>query len=78
MRGHWGRENTLFHVKDDRLGEDRPVLGAHRSGAVMRLLREAALNLLRGRSRRWEPEEPLTARAQAVSAQPLALLSPIR
>ena len=78
MRGHWGIENKLFHVKDDGFGEDRHVLGSHRSGAVMSLLRGAALNLLRGQSRLWEPEEPLTGRGQAVSAQPLAILGAIQ
>jgi hypothetical protein len=78
LRGHWAIENKLFHVKDDGFGEDRHVLGSHRSGAVMGLLRGAALNLLRGRSRLWEQEEPLTGRAQAVSAQPLAILGTIR
>lgn len=78
MRGHWGSENKLFHVKDDGFGEDRHVLGSHRSGAVMSLLRAAALNLLRGRSRLWEQEEPLTGRGQAVSAQPSAILGAIQ
>ena len=26
VRGHWGIENSLFHVKDDSFGEDRHVL----------------------------------------------------
>lgn len=70
MRGHWGIENKLFQVKDDGFGEEGHVLGSKRSGA--------ALNLLREGSRLWEQEEPLTGRVQAVSAQPLAILSAIR
>jgi len=77
MRGQWGIANTLLHVKDDGFREDRHVLGSHRSGAVMSPFRGAALNLRRGRSRLWEQEEPLPGRAQAVSAQPLAILGAI-
>lgn len=78
MRGHWGIENKLFHVKDDGFGEDRHVLGSHHGGAVMSLLRGAAINLLRGRSTLWADEEPLTGRAQAVSARPLLILNPVQ
>lgn len=75
MRGHWGIENRLFHVKDDSFGEDRHVLCSHRSGEVMSLLRAMAVNLLRGRCQLWNDEEPLTGRAQRICAQPLAILS---
>lgn len=74
MRGHWGIENRLFHVKDDSFGEDRHVICSHRGGEVMSLLRAAAINLLRGRSHLWDGEAPLTGRAQCVCAQPLAAL----
>ncbi len=74
MRGHWGIENRLFHVKDDAFGEDRHVLCSHRGGEVMSLLRAAAINLLRGQTYLWADEEPLTGRAQCICAQPLAAL----
>lgn len=74
FRGHWGIENRAFHVTDDSFGEDRQVLTSHRGAAVMSLLRQAALNLLRGRCALWSPEEPLTGRAQRVCACPLAML----
>ena len=74
FRGHWGIENGAFHVTDDSFGEDRHVLTAHRGAAVLSLLRQAALNLLRGRSGLWSPDEPLTGRAQRVCARPLAVL----
>jgi predicted transposase YbfD/YdcC len=74
FRGHWGIENSGFHVTDDSFGEDRHVLCSHRGAAVMSLLRQAALNLLRGRCEPWPPAEPLTGRAQRVCARPLALL----
>lgn len=73
-RGHWGIENRLFHVKDDSFGEDRHVLGAHRSGVVMSLLRATAITLLRGNSPLWNSNEPLTGRAQAVATKPLHLV----
>lgn len=73
-RGHWSIENRLFHVLDNSFGEDRQVVQAHRSGAVLSLLRAAALNLLCGRSPLWTDQEPLTGRAQRVSACPLDVL----
>lgn len=73
-RNHWGIENRLFHVKDDSFGEDRQVLGSHRSASVMSLLRAAAISLLRGRSDLWHDNEPLTGRAQAVRAKPLVII----
>lgn len=77
-RGQWGIENRLFHVKDDGFGENRQVLGSHHGGAVMSLLRGAAINLLRGRRTLWADGEPLTGRAQAVSARPLLILNPVQ
>ncbi len=77
MRGHWGIENRLFHVKDDSFAEDRHVLCSHRSGEVLSLLRAAAINLLRGRSHLWDAAEPLTGRAQCICAHPLAALGAI-
>ncbi|HEX9014840.1 MAG TPA: hypothetical protein VF960_02430 [Chloroflexota bacterium] len=74
-RGHWGIENSLFHVKDDSFGEDRAVLASHHSGTVMSLLRAAAMNILRGQSHLWADAEPLTGRAQAVSVNAKAILS---
>jgi predicted transposase YbfD/YdcC len=70
-RNHWGIENRLFHVKDDTFGEDRHVMGSHRSGSVMSLFRATAITLLRGRSVLWNDKDPLTARAQAVNTRPL-------
>ena len=66
MRGHWGIENGLFHVKDDSFGEDRQVLHNHQSGTVASLLRAAALNLLRGCSPLWKPSEPLVLQRRVV------------
>jgi hypothetical protein len=74
-RGHWAIENRLFWVKDDSFFEDRHVLGSHRAGWVLSLLRAAAINLLRGRSRLWAETLPLTGRAQWVAAYPAATLN---
>jgi hypothetical protein len=74
FRGHWGIENRQFHVSDDSFGEDRHVLGSHQSASLVSLLRQAALNLLRGSCELWEPDEPMTGRSQRVSARPLAVL----
>lgn len=74
FRGHWGVENRLHYVQDDSFGEDRHVLHSRERGLVWALLRRLALNLLRGRLFLWTPDAPLTARAQAVAAAPLAVL----
>lgn len=74
-RGHWGIENRLFHVADDSVGEDRQVLRSHAAGAVVSLLRAAALNLPRGACRLWTTKTPLTARAEWVNGCPSAVLA---
>lgn len=76
LQGHWGIENSLFHVKDDSFGEDRRVLQHQRSGAVLSLLTNAAVTLLRGDCPLWSSSEPLTGRAQRLGVQPTLLLSP--
>lgn len=74
VRGHWGIENSLFHVKDDSFGEDRHVLQKHSSGEILSLLRNVALNLLRGVCSLWSTKEPLTGRAQRLCVQPVVAL----
>ena len=77
VQGHWGIENRLFHVKDDSSGEDRHVMQHHGSGAVLSLLRNVAITLLRSVCSLWSSKEPLTGRAQRLGVQPtVALLSP--
>ena len=75
VRGHWSVENSLFHVKDDSFREDRQVLHCHHRGAVMSLLRNVAVTLLRGSCDLWSAKEPLAGRAQRLAARPIALLS---
>ena len=74
VRGHWCIENRLFHVKDDSFGEDRQVLQSRSSGSVLSLLRNTALNLLRGPCELWKQSEPLTGRAQRLCAKPITAL----
>ena len=74
VRGHWGIENSLFHVKDDSFGEDRHVLHKHSSGEILSLLRNAAMSLLRGMCSLWSVKEPLTGRAQRLCAHPYVAL----
>ena len=74
VQGHWGIENSLFHVKDDSFGEDRHVMHDHGSGAVLSLLRSVAVTLLRGVCSLWSPSEPLTGRAQRLCVQPAVVL----
>jgi len=74
FRGHWGVENRLHYVQDDSFGEDRHVLHSRQRGLIWALLRRQALNLLRGRLFLWDPKAPMTARAQAVAAAPVAVL----
>lgn len=78
LRGHWGIENRLFHVKDDSFGEDRHVLCWHPAALAMSLLRATAINLLRGRSLWWSEADPLTGRAQRVCFQPLSILTTLQ
>ena len=75
VQGHWGIENRLFHVKDDSFGEDRHVMQHHGSGAVLSLLRNAAVTLLRGNCSLWSSREPLTGRAQRLGVRPTVVLS---
>ena len=75
VRGHWGIENSLFHVKDDSFGEDRHVLHEHGSGEILSLLRNAAVSLLRGMCPLWSAKEPLTGRAQRLCVQPYVALN---
>lgn len=76
LRGHWSIENQHFHVKDDSFREDRQVLGHHQSGAVLSLLSNAALGLLRGECELWRNKEPLTGRSQRLCARPSSILPP--
>ncbi len=76
-QGHWGIENRFIHVEDDSFGEDRHVMRRHGSGAVISLLRNVAITLLRGVCSLWSSKEPLTDRAHRLGVQPtVALLTP--
>ena len=70
VQGHWRIENSLFHVRDDSLGEDRHVMFHHGGGAVLSLLRNVAITLPRGTCSLCSEKEPLTRRAQRLCAHP--------
>ena len=74
-RGHWGTENSLFHVKDDSFGQDRHVLRERSSGEILSLLRNPAVSLLREMRSLWSVKEPLTGRAQRLRVQPYVALN---
>ena len=48
VRGHWGIENGLHHVRDETLGEDRCRVRTGSSPQVLAALRNAAVQLLEG------------------------------
>jgi predicted transposase YbfD/YdcC len=48
VRGHWGIENGLHHVRDVTLGEDRCRVRTGASPQVLAALRNAAVHLLHG------------------------------
>ena len=77
VQGHWRIEHSLFHVKDDSLGDDCHVIQHHRNGVVFSLLRNVGFILTRGACSLWLSKEPLTDKAQRLGVQPTAaLLSP--
>lgn len=47
IRGHWGIENCLHHVKDRTWLEDRHWVKSRKSGAVVTMLRSVACGLVR-------------------------------
>ena len=76
LRGHWSIENRPFHVQDYSFREERQVLGRHHSGAVLSLLSNAALGLLRGECELWRNKEPLTGLSQRLCARPSIFFPP--
>jgi len=47
VRGHWGIENKIFHVRDVTMGEDACRVRKRSAPVVLATLRNALLNLLR-------------------------------
>lgn len=47
VRGHWGIENKIFHVRDQTLGEDASRVRTKSAPVIFSTLRNAVLNLLR-------------------------------
>lgn len=47
VRGHWGIENTIFHVRDVTLGEDQCRVRTGAAPHILSIIRNSLLNLLR-------------------------------
>lgn len=47
VRGHWGIENRVFHVRDQTLGEDACRVRKRSAPAVFSTLRNSVLNILK-------------------------------
>jgi predicted transposase YbfD/YdcC len=47
VRGHWGIENTIFHVRDVTLGEDHCRVRTGTAPHILSTIRNSLLNLLR-------------------------------
>jgi predicted transposase YbfD/YdcC len=69
-RGHWIIENGLHRVKDVSLGEDQSLIHQGQGPAVMALLRDAAVSLLRRAGVRQ-----ITARLRYHSQHPAAAVA---
>lgn len=54
-RGHWGIENSLFHVKDVSFAEDACRVRTGQAPAALAHIRNAALNLIRRRGLKPRP-----------------------
>jgi predicted transposase YbfD/YdcC len=46
VRGHWGIENTIFHVRDVTLGEDQCRVRTGAAPHILSTIRNSLLNLL--------------------------------
>jgi len=47
VRGHWGIENKIFHVRDVTLGEDQCRVRTGAAPHILSTIRNSLLNLLR-------------------------------
>ena len=64
------RLKTRWAQLEASFGEDRHVMFHHGGGAVLSLLRNVAITLLRGSCSLWSEKEALTGRAQRLCAHP--------
>lgn len=68
IRGHWGVENSLHHIKDRWWDEDRHYTKAVRVGEGIAALRSAAVSILRA-APGFAEGEPIRARADRLGRQ---------
>lgn len=69
IRGHWGVENSLHHVKDRWWDEDRHYTKGPAKGEAMAALRNAAISIL-NLVPLFDPKEPIRARADRPNRDP--------
>jgi hypothetical protein len=74
VRGHWGIENSLHHVKDRSWGEDKHTLRRPGLAACFSVLLNVALSVLR-RPGQFAPTLSMPRRARRCRAQPEFALS---
>lgn len=68
-RGHWTIENRVHYVKDVSLGEDAATVRLDAGPSIVAILRDTALNALRG-----DPDRRVAARLRHYSRHPEDLL----
>ena len=69
-RGHWTIENRVHYVKDVSLGEDQSPVHLDAGPMILAILRDTALNLLRGAG-----VSTVAAHLRAISRHPEMVLS---
>lgn len=74
VRGHWGIENSLHHVKDRSWGEDKHTLRRPGLGECFSELLNVALSVLR-RPGRFDPQLSMPRRAKLCEVNPHFALS---
>lgn len=79
IRGHWGIENRLHHVKDRTWLEDRHWVKNKKTGAIVTMLRSLACDLTRrARSADLNPKSHAPERIEFFSRQPAAAVALLR
>lgn len=73
VRGHWGIENRLFHVRDATFGEDACRVRSGAAPQVLAALRNAAVTLLNAAG--WGNKAAALRRHAAHYTEALALLA---
>lgn len=74
IRGHWGIENTLHHVKDRSWNEDKMYSKVPEQGWILGKLRNQALNIVRTLAEKLGlKEKSMPKRSAQLLSRPSAL-----